>query len=743
MPRLALLLVALLPLPALAQYHRIDLAEIPTDTGELLRAYGSVGNGAFGVPVAGGKDCDGDGIADYAFAAMLASPLGRDRAGLIHLVFGDGQTSGTVDTAVAQPRLLEIAGSGKQETAGNEMWMDDVTGDGIADLLIGRQNFSFTPALAGDGALTILVGGPGLKALASGSGMLDLRQPPFDLAIVTVFGGQRGGRLGMWMRTGDLDGDGIADIVVGADQEDHVGQTHSGSVYLIRGGAHLAFSQLVSLDPLGDSPLAGQVARIDPPALAHLHFGSTCQLLDLDHDGRSEILVGAALNRAGGVLSPSGAGSASSDGFGGTAHGTLYIVWDESIPAAPWPADFHFTIDAAVPRASIIQGGERNAKLGEEIAGGVDYDADGRTDLFVGDLSADLSPNRNRPDSGAGYIFYDAALLRGRRFVLDDPPAGVRITAISGEIRGAITGDTAIDGDFDGDGIADLALGSPHAAPLDRQDAGILHVLFGRPGGWPAVVDVTQLASSSEIRATEVLGARGQTALNDGDVLGYSVAAGDLNGDGRTDLVINEMEGDGVGPKAIDVGNLLAIDGSLLASGEDLVECAAAPLEGCQDTMTSFLQLNHGREPDRRRLRWRWRGDSLPVPGGESGDDGYALCVYDASSPRPVVALSLRSPRACPSCWQQVTNEVWRYLDRAPSTDGIDHLRWRIGSPARLALRSRGWTSATSEGRLAVPVTVQLVAGRGAATTCWQSRYALDPAPASTRFSSRSLPTNP
>ncbi|HYD47688.1 MAG TPA: integrin alpha, partial [Terriglobales bacterium] len=256
LPKFAYLVVVALALAAntvLAQYHRIDLAEVTADSGELLRVHGSSGNGAFGVPVAGGRDCDGDGLADYALAAMLASPLGRDRAGLIQLVFGDGTIAGIVDTSIVQPRVLRIAGSARQENAGNEMWIDDVTGDGIADLMIGRQNYSFTAALAGNGALSIIAGGPALRQLAEAGEIIDLRQPPAELTMVTLIGGQRSGRLGMWVRSGDVDGDGIADVLLGADQEDHIGETHSGSVYVIRGGAHLGASRTVSLADLASS----------------------------------------------------------------------------------------------------------------------------------------------------------------------------------------------------------------------------------------------------------------------------------------------------------------------------------------------------------------------------------------------------------------------------------------------------------------------------------------------------------
>jgi hypothetical protein len=99
----------------------LDLADVATVSSGVIRVHGSTGYGGVGVPVAGGHDVDGDGEIDIAFAAMLASPLGRNRAGEIYLVFGNGQMSGTLDTAVDDPRILHILGPAPFENAGSEI----------------------------------------------------------------------------------------------------------------------------------------------------------------------------------------------------------------------------------------------------------------------------------------------------------------------------------------------------------------------------------------------------------------------------------------------------------------------------------------------------------------------------------------------------------------------------------------------------------------------------------------------
>ena len=70
-----IVLILFLPAAGSAQDVRtIDLATVSTVDG-LRRVYGSTGHGAFGVPVAGGADCDGDGNEDYAMAAIRAAPF--------------------------------------------------------------------------------------------------------------------------------------------------------------------------------------------------------------------------------------------------------------------------------------------------------------------------------------------------------------------------------------------------------------------------------------------------------------------------------------------------------------------------------------------------------------------------------------------------------------------------------------------------------------------------------------------
>ena len=367
------------------------------------------------------------------------------------------------------------------------------------------------------------------------------------------------------MRTGDITGDGIADIVVGADQEDSPGAPDSGAAYVIRGGAHLAHTQTIDLADFGNTALAGHLARITPPpGSQEFHFGATCQITDLDINGRGEVLIAATLLRAGAALPAAGAPAGSAHSQGGSAHGTLYIAWDDNFMQQPWPAGFSFGMEATPGSRSVIDGAHGDTSFGEEIIGGLDYDRNGTADLFVGDLGGDGSPNQDRRRSGIGYVFYNAEQLKGRELNLNTPPADLTISRFLGAGIGDISADTAAQGDFDNDGFTDLAFSAPHNSPLGRSDAGTLYIIHGRNSPWPETTDLKPDQPRADIRITEIYGAKGATFGDAGDTLAYSAATGDLNGDGRVDIITNEMLGNGLSSTARDTGNLIAINSALI-----------------------------------------------------------------------------------------------------------------------------------------------------------------------------------
>jgi hypothetical protein len=391
------------------------------------------------------------------------------------------------------------------------------------------------------------------------------------LNIVTFIGASTLDRFGFWMREGDVTGDGIDDLVVGADQEDNGGATNSGAVFVMRGGAHLDANLTIDLANFGATALTGHIFKVlPPPGSERYHFGSTVALMDLDANGRSEVLASASLNRAGGVLAAEGADPSTAEGTGANPGGSVFILWDDNIPATPtWPAGLTYTMDAAPMSTTRIDGGSVagqfvNDRFGEEMLGGRDYDGDGLADVLFGDISGQAF---GQLGAGLGHLFFSAASLKNRNFSMSSVPADLRLTTFFGPEPGAISSDTTLHGDFDNDGIDDLGIGSPKANPVGRTGAGIIHVIWGRAGPWPAQVNLREGSKPdpADLQITDILGANGDVpGSDDGDTLMYSATSGDIDRDGRDDLIVNEMLGNGISGSALDVGNLIVIGGAIL-----------------------------------------------------------------------------------------------------------------------------------------------------------------------------------
>ena len=146
-----------------------------------------------------------------------------------------------------------------------------------------------------------------------------------------------------------------------------------------------------------------------------------------------------------------------------------------------------------------------SAGLGRSVDGAGDLDGDGYSDLVV---SAD-GWDGGFTDEGQVYVFFggDAG-----------PASSPDWSYLGGEQDAALGSSVAAAGDLNGDGFADLAVGSPL---LGASDDGALHVFYGSGGGLSAAPDLTVPGAQSAVGWA-----------------GAVSAAGDVNGDGYGDLLV-------------------------------------------------------------------------------------------------------------------------------------------------------------------------------------------------------------
>ncbi len=270
-------------------------------------------------------DFDGDAIDDIAVGAPYYRPRTSSDVGAVYLVSGGFDPGATIDLADAPARF---AGSLEGQSVGHAVGGGDFNGDGQADLLVGASSTltaygavhiipgTVTPSggdladqqtvtgdrpgllfgstvegggdVDGDGYDDLLVGAPGYDSeLSSGAGAVYvLRGGPTGVTATTpgeahavIYGAESDGRLGRGVAGGDWDGDGRADLLLGADA---AGPFAEGMAYLVLGSEA---EGTLAVEDVAEASLVGELASDS--------FGSLVSFVDADGDGQDELLVGA------------------------------------------------------------------------------------------------------------------------------------------------------------------------------------------------------------------------------------------------------------------------------------------------------------------------------------------------------------------------------------------------------------------------------------------------------------------
>ncbi|MEZ4652609.1 MAG: VCBS repeat-containing protein [Candidatus Eisenbacteria bacterium] len=261
---------------------------------------GNSGN-AFGASVSGAGDANGDGYLDFLVGATGAA--GGD--GRAYLFLGGPGVDGVADVTFVPFE------SSPFEFGASVAALGDVSGDGYDDVGVGNPG--------GDQGYHIYYGGPGINGQVddtgpsggeSSTGLGDVNddgaldyavgdpssavvtirmgRPPFRSSQNWTLRGPQGSSFGSSIAGhGDLDGDGIEDLAVGAPLDD-LGGADAGRVFVYLGRR--------SFDDTADLVLTGMDAGD--------RFGSAVAFVsDLNGDGFDELAVGAPFATAGGTAS--------------------------------------------------------------------------------------------------------------------------------------------------------------------------------------------------------------------------------------------------------------------------------------------------------------------------------------------------------------------------------------------------------------------------------------------------------
>lgn len=486
----------------------IDLSFLG-DRGFVIR--GGAANDLAGYSVASAGDINGDGYADMIIGAPEAEQNG-DLTGKAYVIFGKKDGFGPIDLGRLSPAdgfsIIGESPIGKGSLTGASVSSaGDFNGDGYDDFIVGAPGDD-----RADGAAYLIYGKAGgfadvsLDALAREDGF-KIGSEDFERAGTSV------------SSAGDVNGDGFADIVVGAPRNP-VGEIDDGHAYVIFGSA----GGYESID-LGDLPAAKGITILGDAENDQAGF-SVSGAGDVNGDGFSDIIVGAKF----------------ADG-GGTSSGEAYVIFGKASGFGQ-----NGTIDLANLAAAdgfTIQGDSAGDKAGFSVASAGDFNADGYADLIVGASESD----DGGINAGAAYVIFGKASGLGP----------IDLTNLAHKAGFVILGDETYDnagrsvssaGDVNGDGFDDIIIGASRGND-GGSNAGQAYVIYGKSHGFDRVIDVSALGDKDGFVI------QGDTG---GDQAGFSVsAAGDVNGDGFADVIVGAPYGDDLGT---DAGNAYVIYGA-------------------------------------------------------------------------------------------------------------------------------------------------------------------------------------
>jgi FG-GAP repeat protein len=585
-----LLLFQLIPTRSLAQGGAIQLAVDTANFNQdgLLVLFGGLRlQGFVGLPIAAG-DINGDGRGDVIFCGMYGSTGNRTNNGVVNFYLSDGRDSGFVDAAQNPPNIFKLAGQRSGDLLGTSVSANgDVNGDGIRDVAIGAALWDAPGTSVADnrGAAYVVLGSRNFNINADLS-TIDGNPPP---GVIAIYGPQAGGRMGIWIDEGDVDGDGFADIIIGSDQINSDAGQHVGGAYIVFGSASLP-----SVIDLANPPAGVRTARI-LGSHQEDHWGAALQVGDVNNDGIGDVIIGGSINRdSASYVSPSDDtghdARAADDGGQRSQCGEAYVIYGQH----NWPAVTDLrNPDASNPvvKSTHIIGAHEFDFLGSQVHSG-DLNGDGHTDLVIGALRATAPDNQGQ--TGAVYVIYGSATLPGSTIDMANPDAsGQRVSTIYGENNLDCAGDSVRTYDINKDGLSDLFIGSPERTFTingeDREDTGVTEIIYGQRDFLPSVIKLYDPPVSPPI--FRLAGAHGKIdGVRDGDEFSYRLAGIDVDGDGYIDYIANAMHGDGLNGDMTDGGNVYIFSGKKLSAKLGML----APPQAVTPVLTSARLVLNG-----------------------------------------------------------------------------------------------------------------------------------------------------
>ena len=313
---------------------------------------------------------------------------------------------------------------------------------------------------------------------------------------------------------GDINGDGISDLVIGSPLSDPDGKSNAGVTYVLFGSKDTQGFNY----PFNPSTLNGTKGFVIKGSQAGDQSGhSVSNIGDINGDGVDDLAIGAPFS-----------------GINGDNSGAAYIIF-----GSKQSNYFSNPIELSDlgSKGLIIKGSNLAHNAGWAVSSAGDFNGDGIKDLLIG---ATNPGNNGNGIDGESYVIFGkeggfSSTIDLSNIGLND---GLKIISDDPNNLGYSVSDA---GDINKDGITDIIIGAPYADP-NGNNSGSSYVIYGRRINsenpvTSNIINISNLDSNNDFNGFTING-------QDQDQSGFSVSkAGDINGDGIADLIIGARDG--------------------------------------------------------------------------------------------------------------------------------------------------------------------------------------------------------
>jgi hypothetical protein len=362
----------------------------------------------------------------------------------------------------------------------------------------------------GDGLMDVLIGAPGVDETGGEAGAAYLLHGPLSGEVslrnadARIFGAETDARVGYALSSvGDLDADGYQDLFIGAWGDDTNG-SFAGAAWIVHGPIE------------GDIDLSQEEIVFFGEKAGDNAGTAVSSAGDVNGDGWIDLLIGAPNYDPGGAIST----------------GSAYLLYG--------PHSESLELDSA---DASLRGEATADYAGQRIEGAGDLNGDGFDDMIIAAWGSDTG------GSAAGAVYLVNGPVYGEKMLVDADQVLV------GEDPGDHAGSSVVSaGDMNDDGYADLFIGSPDHSS-EGAGSGAAYLIHG-----PISIDMSMAGADARLVGSRV-----------GDHVGSAVArVGDVNGDSFPDLAVGAYLEDSGGINAGAVYLMMGpVSGTILVTNSD------------------------------------------------------------------------------------------------------------------------------------------------------------------------------